>query len=242
MHVWRCECLSVHLYIVLTRKLRGVNAPFLCMLPVDVTRSSVDNFAIPYVLPVLRMMSYFHTIGPTGRIKHDVMFRRIRQMAVPIGRQTTTVLSSSGQSLPSTISLFFSAAFTRMGQGWIYQGVRRVNPPEDMADLPTEDQKISSESRVNTPRTYNCKLETKWCFTDGKMLQLLLLPRTSSGLPTVALPWTHSETSEFRPQTPIFAPGKHFSNPAPIYIWDLNRGHCFFLCHSPLFSDALIWI
>ena len=41
-----------------------------------------------YVLPELRMTSCFHTTGPMGRIKHDVMFRRVRQVAVPVGRQT----------------------------------------------------------------------------------------------------------------------------------------------------------
>ena len=63
-------------------------------LPVVVDRSSSDSVAIHYVLPVLRMTSYFHTIGSTnGRVKHDVMFRRVRHVAIPIGRTTTTVFA-----------------------------------------------------------------------------------------------------------------------------------------------------
>ena len=61
------------------------------MLPVAVARSSSDGVAIRYVLPVLRMTSCFHTVKPIGKIKRDVMFRRVRQVAVPVGRQTTVV-------------------------------------------------------------------------------------------------------------------------------------------------------
>jgi len=39
-----------------------------------------------YAFPVLRMTSCFHTMGPMGRIKHGVMFRRVCQVAVPVGR------------------------------------------------------------------------------------------------------------------------------------------------------------
>jgi len=38
-----------------------------------VARSSSDGTAISYVLPVLRMTSRFRSVGPMGRIKHDVM-------------------------------------------------------------------------------------------------------------------------------------------------------------------------
>jgi len=31
-------------------------------------------------------------MGPIGRIKHDVTFRRVRQVAVTVGRKTTTVI------------------------------------------------------------------------------------------------------------------------------------------------------
>jgi len=61
------------------------------MLFVTVARSSSDGVAIHYVLPVLQMTSCYHTMGPVGSIKHNVMFRRIRQVAVPVGRQTLHV-------------------------------------------------------------------------------------------------------------------------------------------------------
>jgi len=40
---------------------------------VAVAWSSSDGVVIRYVLPVLRMTSYFYTMGPTDRIKHSVM-------------------------------------------------------------------------------------------------------------------------------------------------------------------------
>jgi len=46
---------------------------FLRMLPVVVACSSSDSIAICYVFLVLLMTSCFHTMGPTGRIKHDVV-------------------------------------------------------------------------------------------------------------------------------------------------------------------------
>ena len=63
------------------------------MLPVAVARSSSDGVVIRYVLPVLLMMSFFHTMGPVGRIKQDVVFRRSSPGGgtVLAGRQTTTV-------------------------------------------------------------------------------------------------------------------------------------------------------
>jgi len=57
---------------------------------VAVALSSSDGDAIRYVLPVLWMTSRFHTMEPTIQ-NHDVMFRRVRQVAVPVGRQTTTL-------------------------------------------------------------------------------------------------------------------------------------------------------
>ena len=42
-----------------------------------VTRASSDGVAICYVLPVLQMTSCIHAMGPMGRIKHDVMFKRV---------------------------------------------------------------------------------------------------------------------------------------------------------------------
>jgi len=56
------------------------------MLPVTVARSFSDGVAIRYVglLPVLRITSCFMPCGgPMGRMKHDVIFRRVRQVALP---------------------------------------------------------------------------------------------------------------------------------------------------------------
>ena len=41
-----------------------------------VARSFSDGAAISYVLPVLWMTSYFHTMRPMARIMHGAMFRR----------------------------------------------------------------------------------------------------------------------------------------------------------------------
>ena len=62
MSVCLCVCLSTRV----TRKPRGRSSPFLCILPVAVARSSSDCVAIRYVLPVLRMTSCFHSMGPMG--------------------------------------------------------------------------------------------------------------------------------------------------------------------------------
>jgi len=61
------------------------------MLPVAVAWSSSDGIAIRYVLPVLQMTSCFHIVRPMGRVKCDIMFREVRQVAVPVELQTTTV-------------------------------------------------------------------------------------------------------------------------------------------------------
>jgi len=61
MPVCRSVCLSARV----TRKLHNRSSPnFVCMLPGAVDRSSSDGVAIRYVLPFLRMTSYFHTTGP----------------------------------------------------------------------------------------------------------------------------------------------------------------------------------
>ena len=52
------------------------------MLPVALARSSCNGIAIRYVLPVLRITSCFHFMGPTGGIKQDVMFRRVYKVVV----------------------------------------------------------------------------------------------------------------------------------------------------------------
>jgi len=75
-------------------------AKFSCMLTVAVARSSSDGVAIRSVLPVSWMTSCFHTMGPIwDRIKHVVMFRRVRQVAVPVGLQTTAVFGQVHQNV-----------------------------------------------------------------------------------------------------------------------------------------------
>jgi len=55
------------------------------ILPVAVFRSSDKDSTISYVLPVLRMTS-FYLVGPTGQNQLDnVMFDRICQGAAPVG-------------------------------------------------------------------------------------------------------------------------------------------------------------
>jgi len=102
-------CLFVCLSRI-TRKPHGRTSPNLfCMLPVAVARSSSAGVDIRYEHPVLMMTSCFHTMGQMGRIKHDITFRIVRQVEVPVGRQTTTVfvrMRHRGQSLLSTIALF----------------------------------------------------------------------------------------------------------------------------------------
>jgi len=51
------------------------------MLPVAVALSSSDGVAMHYVL-VLWMMSYFHAMGPIGRITHGVML--VCQVVAPV--------------------------------------------------------------------------------------------------------------------------------------------------------------
>jgi len=46
--------------------------------------------AIRYVLPVMWTTSCFHTMGPVGQNRAH-RFEEVRQVAVPVGRQTTTV-------------------------------------------------------------------------------------------------------------------------------------------------------
>jgi len=84
---WVClfVCLFLCLSTCITRKLHGQNSPsYLCMLPVAMVWSSSDGIARCYVLPVLWMMSCFHTKWQMGRIKHDVMFRRVHQVALSV--------------------------------------------------------------------------------------------------------------------------------------------------------------
>ena len=49
---------------------------FLCTMSVAVAQSFSDGVAIYYVLPVFWMTSYFRTLRPMAKLKHDVMFIR----------------------------------------------------------------------------------------------------------------------------------------------------------------------
>jgi len=89
-HVCLLVCLPAHLHNSQTAWPNFTN--FMRMLLVAVALSSSDGVAIRYVLPLLQMTSCFHTVRPMGRIKHNVMFRRVRQVAAPAGRQTITVM------------------------------------------------------------------------------------------------------------------------------------------------------
>jgi len=71
-------CLSVCLSTRVSKTARPNSTKFLCMLSVSRSSGFTDNVVFSY-----------HEIS--GRIKHDVIFRRVRQVAVPVGRQTTTV-------------------------------------------------------------------------------------------------------------------------------------------------------
>jgi len=91
LFVYLSVCLSVRSLNSKTQLAELPPQSLLCLLPVAVARSSSDGVAIRNVLPVLMMTSRYHTTGPMGRIKHDVVFRRVRQVAIPVERRTTTV-------------------------------------------------------------------------------------------------------------------------------------------------------
>jgi len=61
------------------------------MIPaVAVALPSTDGVVIYNVLPVFRMTSCFHTMGPVARIQHATLcLKEIHQVAVPVGRETT---------------------------------------------------------------------------------------------------------------------------------------------------------
>jgi len=69
-------CLSVCPLLFSKTARPNVTNFYACRLWPWLDRSSRDCVAIRYELPVLWMTSYFHTMGPMGRIKHDVMFKR----------------------------------------------------------------------------------------------------------------------------------------------------------------------
>ena len=57
-------CLSVRTHN--SKTVRTNFTKFLCILPVAMAQSSSDGVGIRYVLPVVRLTSCFHTMGPTG--------------------------------------------------------------------------------------------------------------------------------------------------------------------------------
>ena len=62
-------CASVYLYVYLSVCLsenRVAEPPVFSMLPVVVAQSSTDGVAIRYIRPVLRITSWFPTMGPIG--------------------------------------------------------------------------------------------------------------------------------------------------------------------------------
>ena len=62
---------------------------FLCMLPVAVARSSSEDSAIFYVLPVLWMTLFYHIMELIGQNQRRHMFHPVRQVAAPVGHQAT---------------------------------------------------------------------------------------------------------------------------------------------------------
>jgi len=58
-------------------------------LPITTARSSSDGVAMSYVLPVLWMASCFYTMWPESSTA--LCLEEFRQVAVLVGRQTTTV-------------------------------------------------------------------------------------------------------------------------------------------------------
>jgi len=93
--VLRSACLSVCLFARISQNPNCTN------FSVHVTHGGgwlgsirSDGNAMRYLCPVLWMTSCFHIMG-WGRIKHEVMFRRVRQVVTP------------GRSLLSTIAFLF---------------------------------------------------------------------------------------------------------------------------------------
>jgi len=91
MSVCSFVCLSVCLSARITRKPHCQTSPI--FLHVICGRGSIplDRVAICYVLPVLRMTSCFHTMGPVGQnqARTALYLEEVRQVAVSVGRQTT---------------------------------------------------------------------------------------------------------------------------------------------------------
>ena len=93
-------CLSVRLHRPNSKTARPNFTDFLCMLPVALARSSSDGVAIMLCTSRFTddvMYSCSHTMGSVGRIKHDAMFRRVRQVAVPWTSDNYSVWLSSSE-------------------------------------------------------------------------------------------------------------------------------------------------
>ena len=60
-------CLSVCLFFRIARKPHCQTSPIFCLMPMALARSYCGGVSIRYVLLVLWMASYFHTIGPVGQ-------------------------------------------------------------------------------------------------------------------------------------------------------------------------------
>ena len=100
-------CLSVCLFVthITQNHTADLHQIFSRMLPV--ARSSSDGTAIYYVLPVLQMTLYFHSMGPMDRTK-TLYFSDSRQVAAPVNNWYLVELirmQHRGQSLLSTIAL-----------------------------------------------------------------------------------------------------------------------------------------
>jgi len=95
MSVCLSVCLSVRPHNSKTAQPNFTNFSA-CNVPVAMASSSSYGVAIRRVLPVLRMTSCFHTVGPVGRIKHVAVFRGVRQITIPVARHTTAVFGYLG--------------------------------------------------------------------------------------------------------------------------------------------------
>ena len=75
-------CLSVCLSACISQQSHAqTSRNFLYILPVAVARSSSDNNAISYVLPVLWMTSCFHIMGQAWSLRRSELFTVTRQVA-----------------------------------------------------------------------------------------------------------------------------------------------------------------
>ena len=96
---WVCLSVSLSVRWHNSKTTRPNFTNFSCMLPVAVAGSSSNGVVIRYVLLVLWMASCFTPwANEWARMKDNVMFRRVRQVAVPAGRQTTAVFGRGRQN------------------------------------------------------------------------------------------------------------------------------------------------